>query len=95
MVLVAQIDWKQTVDVQRMGFMFTAEAYLSSTATVLILITVDDDELYEFDVTEQKASAGKRILTADCGFRVTDKGDHSAKVYMTVTDSPLIWSEFK
>ena len=93
--LVAKIDWKQTVDVQRMGFMFTAEAYLSSTATVLILITVDDDELYEFDVTEQKASAGKRILTADCGFRVTDKGDHSAKVYMTVTDSPLIWSEFK
>ena len=91
--LVSQIDWKQTVDVQRMGFMFTCEATLSATATVLILITVDDDATYEFDVIEEKSMKGKRIFTADCGFRVTDKGDHTAKVYMTVTDNPTIWSD--
>lgn len=91
--LVSQIDWEQKVDVQRMGFMFTCEASLSATATVLILITVDDDALYEFDVKEEKSMKGKRIFSATCGFRVTDKGDHSAKVYMTVTDTPTKWSD--
>lgn len=91
--LVAQIDWKQTVDVQRMGFMYTCEADLSATATITILITVDDDNSYEFDVVEEKSMKGKRILTADCGFRVVDKGTHSAKVYMTVVDTPTKWSD--
>ena len=91
--LVAQIDWNQKVDVQRMGFMYTAEATLSDTSTVLILITVDDEQDYEFDVTEEKSVKGKRIFTATCGFRVTDKGDHTAKVYMTVTDNPTLWSD--
>lgn len=91
--LVSQIDWKQTVDVQRMGFMYTCEADLSATATVLILITVDDNATYEFDVKEEKSMIGKRIFSANCGFRVTDKGDHTAKVYMTVTDTPTLWSD--
>lgn len=90
---VAQIDWTQTVDVQRMGFMFTAEASLSATATVKILITVDDDASYEFEVTEQKAMYGRRVFTSTCGFRVTGKTTHSAKVYMTVTDTPTLWSD--
>lgn len=91
--LVAQIDWEQKVDVQRMGFMYSAEAVLSATATVDVLITVDDENIYEFEVIEEKAMKGKRIITVDCGFRVTDKGDHSAKVYMTVTDNPTLWSD--
>lgn len=91
--LVAQIDWEQKVDVQRMGFMYSAEAVLSDTATVDVLITVDDENIYEFEVTEEKAMKGKRIITVDCGFRVTDKGTHSAKVYMTVTDNPTLWSD--
>ena len=90
---VAQIDWTQTVDVQRMGFMFTAEADLSATATVKVLITVDDDASYEFEVTEKKAMYGKRVFTSTCGFRVTGKTTHSAIVYMTVTDTPTLWSD--
>lgn len=90
---VAQIDWTQTVDVQRMGFMFTAEASLSATATVKVLITVDDSASYEFEVTEEKAMFGKRVFTSTCGFRVTGKGTHSAIVYMTVTDTPTLWSD--
>lgn len=91
--LISQIDWKQTVDVQRMGFMFTCEADLSATATVDLLITVDDENDYEFDVIEEKSMKGNRIFSATCGFRVTDKGDHSAKVYMMVTDNPTLWSD--
>lgn len=92
---VADIEWKQTVDVQRMGFMFTCEALLSDTSTVDILITVDDDNLYEFETTEEKAPNGKRILTSTCGFRVTGKMTHNARVYMKVTDNPLIWSDMR
>lgn len=93
--LVANIEWKQTVDVQRMGFMFTCEALLSDTSTVDILITVDDDELYEFETTEEKAPNGKRILTSTCGFRVTGKMTHYAKVYMKVTTNALLWSDMR
>lgn len=91
--LVAQIDWEQKTDVQRMGFMYTAEATLSDTATVTILITVDDEQDYEFDVVEEKSMKGKRILNSTCGFRVVDKGTHSAKVYLTVVDTPTLWSD--
>ena len=91
--LVSQIDWTQKVDVQRMGFMFTCEASVSATATVDILVTVDDNILYEFETTEEKLMKGKRRLSSTCGFRVTGKGDHFAKVYMTVTDNPTLWSD--
>ena len=92
---VAEIDWTQTVDVQRMGFMFTAEATLSDTVNAVILITVDDDNNYEFEVTESKDPNGSRLLTSTCGFRVTGKTTHSAKVYLTITASPLLWSDIR
>lgn len=90
---VSEIEWKQTVDVMRLGLMYTCEASLSETETVSVLLTVDDDIAYEFEVTEEKAMKGKRIFTATCGFRVTGKTTHTAKVYMTVTDTPTIWDD--
>lgn len=90
---VAEIEWKQTVDVMRLGLMFTCEASLSVTETVKVLITVDDDVTYEFETTEEKSMKGKRTYTSTCGFRVTGKTTHTAKVYMTVTDTPTIWSD--
>ena len=92
---VAEIEWNQSVDVQRMGFMFTCEASLSATAVIDVLITVDDSNDYEFEVTESKALLGKRIISSNCGFRVTGKGSHTAKVYMTVTDNKLKWDDLK
>ena len=92
---VAEIEWNQSVDVQRMGFMFTCEASLSATAVVDVLITVDDSNDYEFEVTESKALLGKRIISSNCGFRVTGKGSHLAKVYMKVTDNTLKWSDLQ
>ena len=91
--LVAKIEFNQTVDVQRMGLMFTCEATLSDTAIVVILITVDDSASYIFETTEEKSVKGKRIFTSTCGFRITGKGTHIAKAYMTVTDNSLKWSD--
>lgn len=90
---VAEIEWKQTVDVQRLGLMFTCDGDLSDTAVVKVLITVDDLNDYEFEVTESKSLLGKRTYNSTCGFRVTGKGTHVAKVYMTVTDNALKWSD--
>lgn len=90
---VAEIEWNQTVDVQKMGFMFACDGVLSATATVALEISVDDDEDYTFEVTEQKSLLGKRIYSSNCGFTVEGKGLHTAKVYLTVTDNPLIWSD--
>ena len=92
---VAEIEWNQSVDVQRMGFMFTCEASLSATAVIDVLITVDDSNDYEFEVTESKALLGKRIISSNCGFRVTGKGSHLAKVYIKVTDNTLKWSDLQ
>jgi hypothetical protein len=90
---VAEIEWNQTVDVQKMGFMFACDGVLSATATVDVEISVDDNEDYTFEVTEQKSLLGKRIYGANCGFTVEGKGTHTAKVYLTVTDNPLLWSD--
>ena len=90
---VAEIEWKQTTDVQKMGFMFACDGVLSATATVDVEISVDDNEDYTFEVTEQKSLLGKRIYGANCGFTVEGKGTHTAKVYLTVTDNPLLWSD--
>jgi hypothetical protein len=90
---VAEIEFQQTVDVQKIGLVFTCEASLSATAVVDILITVDDSEDYEFEYTSEKTLKGKRPFARTCAFRVTGKGTHTAKVYMTVTDNALKWSD--
>lgn len=90
--LVAQINFDQKTDVQRMGFMFDCDGTLSASAVVTIEITVDDELAYAQEYTDRKLK-GKRDFPANTGFRVTGKGSHTAKVYMTVTDSPLLWSE--
>lgn len=90
--LVAQIDFNQKTDVQRMGFMFDCDGTLTDSAVVKIEITVDDAIAYTQEYTDRKLK-GKRDFPANTGFRVTGKGSHTAKVYMTVTDSPLLWSE--
>lgn len=90
---VSEIEWNQTVDVMRMGLMYTCELNVSATAVVALEINVDDDEDYTFEITEQKALLGKRQLNSTCGFDVLGKGLHTAKVYITVTDNALKWSE--
>lgn len=90
---VAEIEFKQITDVQRLGTAFSCEALLSATSTVEVRITVDDEEAYRFDIKEEKVMKGTRPFHSSRGFRVTDKGTHVAKIYMKVTNNPLLWSD--
>jgi len=90
---VSEIEWNQTVDVQRMGFMYTCELALSATAIVTVEISVDDEADYTFEIKEEKSLLGTRPVNRTCGFDVEGKGLHTAKVYITVTDNALKWSD--
>lgn len=90
---VSEIEWNQTVDVTRLGMMYTCDGDLSATATVVLEINVDDEVDYTFEVSEVKSMVGKRFYSANCAFDVEGKGTHTAKVYLTVTDNPLLWSD--
>lgn len=90
---VSEIEWNQTVDVTRLGMMYTCDGDLSATATVVLEINVDDETDYTFEVSEVKSMVGKRFYSANCAFDVEGKGTHTAKVYLTVTDNPLKWSD--
>ena len=90
---VSEIEWNQTVDVTRLGMMYTCDGDLSATATVILEINVDDEADYTFEVSEVKSMVGKRFYSAGCAFDVEGKGTHTAKVYLTVTDNALLWSD--
>lgn len=90
--LIAQIDFDQSTDVQKMGFMFDCDGTLSASAVVKVEITVDDELTWTEEYTDRRL-AGKIPFPHNMGKYITGKGSHVAKVYMTVTDSPLKWSE--
>ena len=90
---VAEIEWNQSVDVMRLGMMFSCECNLSKSSDIRLVLTVDDNNLYTYDVTKSKTRYGTEIVTADCGFTVHGKALHTAKAYLTVTDSALLWSD--
>jgi hypothetical protein len=91
--LVDKIEWEQSVDVQRVGLVFNAELEIDDTSTVEVSLTVDDSFTYRFDLVEEKLRLGKRIINASKAWRVKDKGNHVAKVLLTVTKNPLLWSD--
>lgn len=90
--LVAKIDFNQKTDVQRMGFMFDCDGTLSASAVIKVEMTVDDEVVWTEEYTDRRL-AGKVPFPHNMGQRITGKGSHIAKVYMTVTDSKLKWSE--
>lgn len=90
--LIAQIPFDQKTDVQRMGFMFDCDGDLSASAVIKVEMTVDDELVWTEEYTDRKL-AGKVPFPHNMGQRITGKGTHIAKVYMTVTDSKLKWSE--
>lgn len=90
--LVAEIEFDQKTDVQRMGFMFDCDGDLSASAIIKVEMTVDDEPVWTEEYTDRRL-AGKIPFPHNMGQRITGKGSHVARVYMTVTDSALIWSE--
>lgn len=87
---ITEIEWNQKTTVQDIEMILTVDAALSATANVAIRMTVDDSVTYEMTVTESKSLLGERVFHCTNPQKVTGKGLHTAKVYMTVTDSALL-----
>ena len=89
-LLITEIEWYQKTYVQDIEMLLTVDAVLSATANVVIRLTVDDDEDFEMLVTESKSLKGERVFHCTNPQKITGDGYHTAKVYMTVTDSALL-----
>lgn len=87
---VAEIEWIQKTVVQDLEMIVEIDAVLSATATVTIRMTVDDDVTYESLTSDIKVLHGEKTFVRTNPQKITGKGTHTAKVYMTVTDSALL-----
>lgn len=91
--LVTEIEYEQKTFCQNIEMVLTLEAELSATAEVNIRVVVDDDLDLQMDITEEKAMVGKRVFHCSNPQKIYGEGTHACKVYMTVTDSPTLWSD--
>ena len=92
-VLVTEIEFEQKTFAQNVEMILTADAVLSETAVVNVRVVVDDEAELEMSVTEDKSYKGEREFHCSNPQKIYGEGLHTARVYMTVTDSPLIWSD--
>lgn len=91
--LVTEIEFEQKTFAQKIEMILTADMVLSATATVNIRLIVDDETDLEMNVTEEKSFKGERVFHCSNPQTIFGEGLHSAKVYMTVTDNPTLWSD--
>lgn len=91
--LVTEIEYEQKTFCQNIEMVLTLEAELSATAIVKIRVVVDEDTDLQMEVTEEKAMIGKRVFHCSNPRKIYGKGTHTCRVYMTVTDSPTLWSD--
>ena len=91
--LVTEIEYEQKTFCQNIEMVLTLNATLSATATVDIRVCVDDDIDLQMEVTEEKSPIGKRVFHCSNPQKIYGEGTHACKVYMTVTDNPLLWSD--
>lgn len=91
--LVTEIEYEQKTFCQNIEMVLTLNATLSATAVVNIRVCVDDDIDLQMEVTEEKAMMGQRVFHCSNPQKIYGEGTHACKVYMTVTDSPTLWSD--
>lgn len=91
--LVTEIEFEQKTFAQKIEMILTADMVLSATATVNIRLIVDDETDLEMNVTEEKSFKGERVFHCSNPQTIFGEGLHLAKVYMTVTDNPTLWSD--
>ena len=92
---IAEIEYNQKTFGQEIEMILIVDSVLSATAEVNIRLTVDDDTDLEMNVTESKSMLGERVFHCSNPQNVLGEGNHIVKAYMTVTDSPLLWSDIK
>jgi hypothetical protein len=90
---ITEIEFEQKTFCQNIEMVLTLNATLSATATVKIRVVVDDEYDLQMTVTEEKAPLGKRVFHCSNPQKIYGEGTHACKVYMTVTDNPLLWSD--
>lgn len=91
--LVTEIEYEQKTFCQNIEMVLTLEAELSATAIVNIRVVVDEDTDLQMEITEEKAMIGKRVFHCSNPRKIYGEGTHTCRVYMTVTDSPTLWSD--
>lgn len=89
-IQIAEIEWNQKTYVQDIEMILLIDADLSATAKVEVRLNVDDSTDYEVTVVTDKALKGTRPFHGSNPQKVTGTGTHTAKVYMKVTDTPLL-----
>ncbi len=89
-VQIAEIEYDQKTYGQNLEMLLTVDAQLSATATVNIRLIVDDDASLEMSVTEEKTLSGERVFHCTNPQKIYGEGLHTCKVYMTVTDNPVL-----
>lgn len=89
-VQIAEIEYNQKTYGQNVEMILTIDAQISATATVNIRVVVDDDASLEMSVTEEKSLSGERTFHCSNPQLIYGEGIHACKVYMTVTDNPVL-----
>lgn len=92
---ITEIEFEQKTFAQNVEMILTVDATLSETAVVNVRAVVDDEVDLEMSVTEDKSFKGERVFHCSNPQKIYGEGVHVAKVYMTVTDSPLIWGDLE
>lgn len=92
-ILITEIEFEQKTFAQNIEMVLSLDAELSTSAVVKIRLVVDDEQDLEIEFTESKSGKGERVFHGSNPQKIYGEGTHACKVYMTVTDSPLLWSD--
>ena len=90
---ITEIEFEQKTFAQNIEMILTLDGVLSATAEVKVRVVVDDDVDLQMSVKESKSMKGEREFHCSNPQKIYGEGVHACKVYMTVTDSPLLWSD--
>ena len=92
---VTEIEFEQKTFAQNIEMILTLDGVVSTSSEVNVRVVVDDDIDLQMSVTESRTMKGEREFHCSNPQKIYGEGTHVCKVYMTVTDSPILWSDFE
>lgn len=92
---VTEIEFEQKTFAQNIEMILTLDGVVSTSSEVNVRVVVDDDTDLQMSVTESRTMKGEREFHCSNPQKIYGEGTHVCKVYMTVTDSPILWSDFE
>lgn len=93
--LVTEIEFEQKTFAQNIEMILTLDGVVSTSSEVNVRVVVDDDIDLQMSITESRTMKGEREFHCSNPQKIYGEGTHACKVYMTVTDSPILWSDFE